>query len=267
MESMENNSIIDVHNVTVSYGGAPVLWDIDFEMPSGVLAGIIGPNGSGKTTLLKTVMGIIKPVSGNIKVFDRPIDKVRSRIAYVPQRESVDWQFPISVMEVVLMGRYSKKNIFKRTSKADKEIALEALDNVGMTEFSNRQISELSGGQQQRVFLARALAQNADLYFMDEPFAGVDMATERTILNILLQLKKEGKTVLLVHHDLQTVNKYFDRVVLLNTRVIAQGPTQDILTEENLNKAYGAKLTLLEEVGKEIKMKDFPLREKDFDDK
>jgi manganese/zinc/iron transport system ATP- binding protein len=264
---MERKKIIDVHNVTVSYGGAPVLWDIDFELPNGVLAGIIGPNGSGKTTLLKTIMGIIKPVSGNVKVFGSNIDKVRSKIAYVPQRETVDWEFPIDVMEVVLMGRYSKSNIFKRVTKADKGIAKEALESVGMLSFSNRQISELSGGQQQRVFLARALAQKADLYFMDEPFAGVDMATEKTILDILLKLKDQGKTVLIVHHDLRTVREYFDYVTLLNTRLVAYGPTAEILTEENLNKAYGARLTLLEEVGKEIKQKDFPLREKDFDDK
>lgn len=258
---------IDVHNVTVSYGSIPVLWDVDFELPVGQIIGVIGPNGSGKTTLLKTIMGIVKPVSGNIKIFGSTIDKVRSKIAYVPQRETVDWQFPINVMDVVLMGRYSKSNIFKRTTKADHEIAKESLESVGMLAFSNRQISELSGGQQQRVFLARALAQKADLYFMDEPFAGVDMATEKTILNILLKLKESGKTVLIVHHDLQTVKEYFDHVVLLNTRLIAAGPTAEILTEENINTAYGAKLTLLEAVRKEIKQKDFPMREKDFDDK
>lgn len=267
MESMSKNLSVDVHNITVSYSGAPVLWDVDFELPSGILAGIIGPNGSGKTTLLKTIMGIVKPVSGNVKIFDSKIDKVRSKIAYVPQRESVDWEFPISVMEVVLMGRYSNKNIFKKTTKADKEIAREAIESVGMLEFKNRQISELSGGQQQRVFIARALAQKADLYFMDEPFAGVDMATEKTILQILLKLKEEGKTVLIVHHDLRTVREYFDYTILLNTRLVAAGNTGDVLTEENLNNAYGARLTLLEEVGKEIQKKDFPLREKDFDDK
>jgi len=264
---MKNKYAVDVHNITVSYGGAPVLWDVDFELPEGQIIGVIGPNGSGKTTLLKTIMGIVKPVSGNVKIFNSKIEKVRSKVAYVPQRESVDWQFPINVMEVVLMGRYSKANIFKRTTKVDKEIATEALESVGMLPFSERQISELSGGQQQRVFIARALAQKADLYFMDEPFAGVDMATEKTILNILLKLKDEGKTVLIVHHDLQTVKEYFDYVVLLNTRLVASGPTKEILTEENINTAYGAKLTLLEEVAKEIKKTDFPLREKDFDDK
>lgn len=264
---MSEKISVDVHNITVSYSGAPVLWDLDFELPTGILAGIIGPNGSGKTTLLKTIMGIIKPVSGNVKIFASNIDKVRGKIAYVPQRETVDWEFPISVMEVVLMGRYSEKNIFRRTTKADKEIAREALESVGMLEFKNRQISELSGGQQQRVFIARALTQKADLYFMDEPFAGVDMATEKTILQILLRLKDEGKTVLIVHHDLRTVREYFDYTILLNTRLVAAGNTPEVLTEKNLNDAYGARLTLLEEVGKEIQKKDFPLREKDFDDK
>ncbi|MCB0476717.1 MAG: metal ABC transporter ATP-binding protein [Crocinitomicaceae bacterium] len=264
---MNEQISIDVHNITVSYTGAPVLWDVDFELPSGILAGIIGPNGSGKTTLLKTIMDIVKPDSGNVKVFGSPIDKVRSRIAYVPQRESVDWQFPISVMEVVLMGRYSGKGLFRKTTKADKEIAAEALESVGMLKFKNRQISELSGGQQQRVFIARALAQKADLYFMDEPFAGVDMATEKTILEVLLKLKEDGKTVLIVHHDLRTVREYFDYTILLNTRLVAFGKTADVLTGENLDKAYGARLTLLEEIGKEIKKKDFPIREKDFDDK
>lgn len=264
---MADKTSIDVHNITVSYSGAPVLWDVDFELPQGILAGIIGPNGSGKTTLLKTIMGIVKPVSGNVRVFQSDIDKVRNRIAYVPQRETVDWQFPISVMEVVLMGRYAGKALFKRTTKADKEIAREALESVGMLSFKDRQISELSGGQQQRVFIARALAQKADLYFMDEPFAGVDMATEKTILEVLLNLKEQGKTVLLVHHDLRTVREYFDYTILLNTRLVASGKTSDVLTEEKLNEAYGARLTLLEEIGKEIKKKEFPLREKDFDDK
>ena len=264
---MSEKISVDVHNITVSYSGAPVLWDVDFELPNGILAGIIGPNGSGKTTLLKTIMGIIKPVSGNVKIFDSNINKVRGKIAYVPQRETVDWEFPISVMEVVLMGRYSGKNIFQRTTKVDKEIAREALESVGMLEFKNRQISELSGGQQQRVFIARALTQKADLYFMDEPFAGVDMATEKTILQILLRLKDEGKTVLIVHHDLRTVREYFDYTILLNTRLVAAGNTPEVLTEKNLNDAYGARLTLLEEVGKEIQKQEFPLREKDFDDK
>lgn len=264
---MKEIKSIDVHNITVSYTGAPVLWDVDFELPSGILAGIIGPNGSGKTTLLKTIMDIVKPDSGNVKVFGSDIDKVRSKIAYVPQRESVDWQFPINVMEVVLMGRYSGKGLFRRTTKADKEIATEALESVGMLAFKNRQISELSGGQQQRVFIARALAQKAELYFMDEPFAGVDMATEKTILEILLKLKDEGKTVLIVHHDLRTVREFFDYTILLNTRLVASGKTSEVLTEQNLNEAYGARLTLLEEIGKEIKKKDFPIREKDFDDK
>lgn len=262
---MKNEVSIEVHNLTVSYDGGPVLWDIDFELPQGQIIGVIGPNGSGKTTLLKAIMGLLEPSSGFIKIFDKPLDEVREKVAYVPQRESVDWDFPASVFDVVLMGRYRKKNLLKRTNQADIEIANQCIEKVGLTEFKNRQISQLSGGQQQRVFIARALAQKADVYLMDEPFVGVDAATESSILNLLQEMKAEGKTVLIIHHDLQTVSEYFDYLVLLNTRLIAKGNLQEVLTKENLSNAYGGQLTLLAKVVELIRKTEFPIREKDVD--
>jgi len=253
---------IETHNLTVSYNRRPVLWNIDFQLPVGQIIGIIGPNGSGKTTLLKAIMGLIKPSSGYVKIFDQPLDKVRERISYVPQRESVDWDFPASVMDIVLMGRYRKSNLMKRITKSDRDFAAEALEKVNMLEYSDRQISQLSGGQQQRVFIARSLAQGADLYIMDEPFVGVDAATEEAILNLLSEMKKEGKTVVVVHHDLQTAKDYFDWMVLLNTRLVAAGPREEIFNEELLQEAYGGKLNVLSKVGDLMKEKDFPVREK-----
>ncbi|OIQ28698.1 MAG: manganese ABC transporter ATP-binding protein [Crocinitomix sp. MedPE-SWsnd] len=262
---MKNQVSVEVHNLTVSYDGGPVLWDIDFELPQGQIIGIIGPNGSGKTTLLKSIMGLVEPSSGFVKIYDKNLDDVRERVAYVPQRESVDWDFPASVFDVVMMGRYRKKNLLKRTNKADVEIVNQSIEKVGLTEFKNRQISQLSGGQQQRVFIARALAQKADLYLMDEPFVGVDAATESSILALLQEMKADGKTVLIIHHDLQTVSEYFDYLVLLNTRLIAKGNLQEVLTKENLSNAYGGQLTLLSKVVDLIKKTEFPIREKDVD--
>lgn len=257
---------IEVHNLTVAYDRAPVLWDADFTLPKGQIIGVIGPNGSGKTTLLKTIMGLIKPASGFVKIFDKKLDDIREKVAYVPQRETVDWDFPASVMDIVLMGRYRKSNLFKRLTKTDKEIALSAIEKVKLTPFKNRQISQLSGGQQQRVFIARALAQGADLYLMDEPFVGVDASTETAILDLLVELKKQGKTVIIIHHDLQTVSEYFDHIVLLNTRLIASGPTNEVLTNENLKNAYGGQLTMLSKITEIIKEKEFPIREKGFEE-
>lgn len=256
---------VEVHNLTVSYDGGPVLWDIDFELPQGQIIGIIGPNGSGKTTLLKAIMGLIEPSSGFVKIFNKSLDEVRDSVAYVPQRESVDWDFPASVFDVVMMGRYRKRNLLKRTNKADIEIVNQSIEKVGLTEYKNRQISQLSGGQQQRVFIARALAQKAEIYLMDEPFVGVDAATESSILSLLQEMKNEGKTVLIIHHDLQTVSEYFDYLVLLNTRLIAKGDLQEVLTKENLSNAYGGQLTLLAKVVELIKKTEFPIREKDVD--
>tara|TARA_B110000046_G_scaffold57595_2_gene64315 strand:- start:777 stop:1544 length:768 start_codon:yes stop_codon:yes gene_type:complete len=252
---------IETHNLTVAYNRRPVLWNIDFELPTGKIIGIIGPNGSGKTTLLKAIMGLVPTSSGYVKIFNQELEDVRSRVSYVPQRESVDWDFPASVMDIVLMGRYKKNNLFKRITKADRELAAEALEKVNMLEFSNRQISQLSGGQQQRVFIARSLAQGADLYIMDEPFVGVDAATEEAILQLLEDMKKDGKTVVVVHHDLQTAKDFFDWIVLLNTRMVAAGPKEEIFNEKLLQEAYGGKLNVLSQVGDLMKEKAFNVRE------
>ena len=263
---MSQNSI-EVHNLSVAYNRIPVLWDIDFELPQGQIIGIVGPNGSGKSTLLKAIMGLVPLSSGFSKIFDKELDLVREKVAYVPQRESVDWNFPATVEDVVRMGRYKRGKLFNRLSSIDKQLAIEAIAKVKLTPYKDRQISQLSGGQQQRVFLARALAQGADVYVMDEPFVGVDVATEKTILELLISMKNEGKTVVIVHHDLQTVSDSFDYLVLLNTRLIAHGPTKEILTEENLQATYGGQLNLLSKMQNLIKNKDFPIREKGFEDK
>jgi manganese/zinc/iron transport system ATP- binding protein len=252
---------LEVHDVTVAFDRKPVLWNIDLTLPQGKLIGIIGPNGAGKSTLIKAVMGILPLSSGYVKLFDQPIDDVRDRISYVPQRESVDWDFPASVLDVVLMGRYGKLGLFKRPRKADKDVAMDCLRKVGLESLINRQISQLSGGQQQRTFLARALAQQADLYFMDEPFAGVDAATEKAIIDLLREMTEARKTVIVVHHDLQSVTEYFDWVIMLNTRLIACGPTETTFTQHNLQEAYGGKLTLLSDVGDLIRRENFPNRE------
>lgn len=255
------NPILEVHDLTVSYNKKPVLWGIDFTLPKGVLVGIIGPNGAGKSTLIKTIMDLIPSGSGFVKIFDKELDEVRGRVSYVPQRESVDWDFPASAFDVVLMGRYGKLGLFKRPRKADKEVAMECLEKVGMQQFADRQISQLSGGQQQRVFLARALAQDAELYFMDEPFAGVDAATEAAIIDILKKMTQAGKTVVVVHHDLQSVKDYFNWVLLLNMRLVASGPTDKVFNNELLQETYGGKLTLLAKVGELLAKQEIPVRE------
>lgn len=252
---------LEIHDLTVAFDRKPVLWNIDLIIPQGKLVGIIGPNGAGKSTLIKSVMGILPLSSGYVKVFDQSLDEVRNQISYVPQRESVDWDFPASVLDVVLMGRYSKLGLFKRPRKADREVAMDCLKKVGMETFANRQISQLSGGQQQRTFLARALAQQANLYFMDEPFAGVDAATEQAIIDLLHEMTSANKTVIVVHHDLQSVTQYFDWVILLNTRLVASGPTATTFTQANLQETYGGKLTLLADVADLIRRENFPNRE------
>ncbi len=211
------------------------------------MVGIIGPNGAGKSTLLKSALGLVSPLSGRIEFFSSPLEKVRQRIAYVPQRESVDWDFPITALEVVLMGRYGRLGWLGRLKKADREAALRALDLVGLAPFADRQISQLSGGQQQKLFLARALVQNPEIYLLDEPFAGVDLATEKEIVELLKKQKEEGKTIFVVHHDLPTVEEYFDWVIMLNTRLIACGPTQEVYTKDNLAKTFGRPPSLFDE--------------------
>ncbi len=239
-----------VEDLTVAYDLYPVLWDIDLKIPKGVLLAIVGPNGAGKSTLIKSMIGLLKPISGHILFEGKPYKEIQKRIAYVPQRGSVDWDFPTNVYDVVSMGRYGHAGWFRKLSKTDKEIAKNALKKVDMVAFEKRQISELSGGQQQRVFLARALAQEADIYLMDEPFQGVDIKTEQAIVVLLKTLKNEGKTVIVVHHDLETVKKYFDWVTLINMKVIAHGKVEDVFTEENIVKTYkNNRLTELKEVG------------------
>ncbi|MCE7935909.1 MAG: ABC transporter ATP-binding protein [Chlorobi bacterium CHB2] len=250
LEEVESpgTSPLEVHDLTVSYNRRPVLWDIDFTVPEGKLIAVVGPNGAGKSTLIKAAMGLIPSASGYVRFFGQGLAEARQRVAYVPQRTSVDWDFPTDALDVVLMGRYGRLRLFQRPRRADVEAAHEALNKVGMQQFANRQISQLSGGQQQRVFLARALAQDADLYLMDEPFAGVDAATEAAIVELLRQMRALGKTVIVVHHDLQTVQDYFDWALLLNMRLIAFGPMEQSFTNQLLQKTYGGRLNLLTEV-------------------
>lgn len=238
-----------VQDLTVAYHRKPVLWEIDYVAPPGQLIAIVGPNGAGKSTLIKAALDLIPRVSGQVLVFGKPYRTQRAQVGYVPQRESVDWDFPIDALSVVTMGLYRSIGWFRRVARRHKQKAMEALEKVGLADFAGRQISQLSGGQQQRVFLARALVQEAELYLMDEPFASVDAATERAIVEILRDLKNTGKTALVVHHDLQTVPEYFDQVILLNMRVVASGPVPTVFTSENLRKTYGGKLALLDRVG------------------
>ncbi|WP_249435741.1 metal ABC transporter ATP-binding protein [Paenibacillus sp. Marseille-Q4541] len=231
--------------MAVAYHKKPVLEDITFTVPEGKLIGILGPNGAGKSTLIKAALGLVPTISGEVKIYGKSYKEQRKRIGYVPQRESVDWDFPTNALDVVMMGRYGRLGWFKRPGKKEKEIALDCLRKVGMGDFYNRQISQLSGGQQQRVFLARALAQDADIYFMDEPFAGVDALTEKAIIALLSDLKEQGKTVLVVHHDLATVEEYFDHVMLLNGKLIASGPTDTTFTSELLQKTYGGRIAMI----------------------
>jgi manganese/zinc/iron transport system ATP- binding protein len=256
-----DNPIIEIHDLSVAYERKPVLWDVDLSLPEGQLIGVIGPNGAGKSTLLKAIMGLLSLNSGYIQIDGKPLEEMRHKISYVPQRESVDWDFPTSVYEVVMMGRYGQLGLFKRPKKADKEIVMDSLRKVGMDNFKDRQISQLSGGQQQRVFLARALAQQADIYFMDEPFAGVDAATEKAIIELLGEMSAQNKTVIVVHHDLQSVAKYFDWIILLNMRLVASGPINEAFTPELLQETYGGKLTLLTEISDLIQKHRFPNRE------
>lgn len=236
---------IEITDLTIAYKEKPVLWDVDLEFPEGNLTAIVGPNGAGKTTLLKAILGLIPPSAGQVLVFGKPLRQQRRLVGYVPQRGSVDWDFPTSALDVVMMGRYGHLGWLRRPGKAERDLAMQALQSVGMQAFAGRQISQLSGGQQQRVFLARALAQDAAIYLMDEPFQGVDAVTERAILEMMRRLRDEGKTVIVVHHDLQSVPEYFDRAVLLNVRKIASGPVSEVFTDANLRAAYGDRVTRL----------------------
>ncbi len=236
---------LHIEDLTVSYDDRPVIWDIDLDVPPGVMAAVLGPNGAGKSTLLKAALGLIRPAAGHVRAFGLPVDAVRRRIAYVPQRSSVDWDFPADVLDVVTMGTYGQLGWLGRPGRRERAAAMDALERVGMQDYARRQIGALSGGQQQRVFLARALVQGADLVLLDEPMAGVDAPTERAIVAVLKALRDEGRTVVVVHHDLATVERYFDWLVLLNVRVIAQGPVPAVFTRENLGRTYGAQAALL----------------------
>jgi manganese/zinc/iron transport system ATP- binding protein len=244
-EYMEPREAVTVTDLTVAYQDRPVLWDVDLNVPSGVLMAIIGPNGAGKTTLLKTILGLLKPAAGQVLINGEPFSQQRSLVGYVPQRGSVDWDFPTSVLDVVMMGRYRSLGWVRRPGQQERDLAMQALIKVDLVSLAGRQISQLSGGQQQRVFLARALVQDAQIYFMDEPFQGVDATTERAIVALLQELRRAGKTVVVVHHDLQTVSEYFDWVTLLNVRRIASGPVEDVFTENNLRLTYGGHLAFL----------------------
>lgn len=236
-------SPLAVRGLTVTYGQTPAVFSVDLTLRQGTMTAIVGPNGAGKSTLLKAALGVITPLAGSVTVFGQSMARMRDRIAYVPQRASVDWDFPVHVIDVVMMGMYRKLGLLGRVRGQHKALAEECLDRVGMADFAHRQIGQLSGGQQQRVFLARALAQQADIYVLDEPFAGVDAATEKAIVAVLQGLRDAGQTVLAVHHDLATVPDYFDDVALLNTQLVAAGPVAEVFTEDNLQAAYGGRLT------------------------
>ena len=242
---MVTPTAISVKGLSVSYERKRVLTNIHIEVEKGKVYGVIGPNGAGKSTLFKSILGMIDINTGYIKVLSKNVEEIRKKIAYVPQRDEVDWDFPATVEDIVLMGRYPHKKILERINKEDRRLAAEALADLGIEELVNRQIGQLSGGQQQRVFIARALCQQAEIFFLDEPFVGVDMLTEEKIITILHKLADKGKTLLVVHHDLSTVKDYFDKVILLNQRLIASGDTKETFTQINISKAYGGQLTIL----------------------
>ncbi|MCY3986721.1 MAG: metal ABC transporter ATP-binding protein [Candidatus Dadabacteria bacterium] len=250
MNGAEQNmtaSAIRVTDLTVAYGEKTVLWDIDIDIPKGTMVGIIGPNGAGKTTLIKSIQGLVPRVAGVISIYGKPYEKQRKEVSYVPQRGSVDWDFPTSVVDTVKMGSYGDLGWIRRPGRKEHERALGALEKVGMLEFAQRQISQLSGGQQQRVFLARALVQSASVYLLDEPFQGVDATTEKAIVRILKELVAGGKTVLAVHHDLNTVSEYYERVVIMNVGLVDSGKVNEVFNSENLIKAYGGKASFFPE--------------------
>ncbi len=238
-------SPLSIEDLTVAYHRRPVIWDIDLEIPEGKLVAVVGPNGAGKSTLIKACLDLVPKASGLVQFYGKSYRQNRHLVGYVPQRESVDWDFPVSALDVVAMGTYGRLGWLRPVNRRSRAQAMHALERVGLADLAHRQISQLSGGQQQRTFLARALAQEARLYFMDEPFAAVDAATERAIVDILQDMRGQGKTCLIVHHDLATVAEYFDHVILINMRVVEAGPVERVFTQENLRKTYGGRLTVL----------------------
>ncbi len=245
---MENNKAIEISGLSISYGNKRVLTNIYLDIIKGHIYGLVGPNGAGKSTLFKSILGLIDLNAGEIKVLNMDIKDIRKKIAYIPQKDEVDWTFPATVMDITLMGRYPHKKLFTRINKEDKQIAMEALEELDIVDLADRQIGQLSGGQQQRVFIARALAQQSDILLMDEPFVGVDIITEEKIIATMKKLAGQGKTLLVVHHDLSTVEEYFSKVILINQRLIAYGDTTVTFTPENIKKCYGPQLTMLQDV-------------------
>jgi manganese/zinc/iron transport system ATP- binding protein len=244
--------LIEFHDVTVAYGGKPVLWNVDLTIAEPCLFGVIGPNGAGKSSLLKAALGLAPIVAGTVRFWGLPLDRVRGRIGYVPQRETVDWEFPVNVMDVVLMGTYGRLGWFRRPGRADRDFACDCLERVGLADLAGRQIGRLSGGQQQRVFLARALAQRAEIYLLDEPMAGVDVRSQEQIFRVLADLEAAGSLVVVVHHDLRTAAEWFDRVALVDRRLVAAGPAAAVLTPENLRRTYAGQLDVLDEIGRAV---------------
>jgi len=243
---------VEFHDVTVAYGRRPVLWNIDLAIGAPGLFGILGPNGAGKSTLLKAALGLVPLASGTVTLFGRPLAEVRGRVGYVPQRETVDWDFPVNVMDVVLMGTYARLGWLRRPGAAERDRAQAALDRVGLADMAGRQIGRLSGGQQQRVFLARALAQDADLYFLDEPMAGVDVRSQEQIFQVLDDLRRAGRLVVVVHHDLRSAADWFDGAALVDMRLVAAGPTAAVLTPDNLRRTYAGHIDVLDELGRAV---------------
>jgi manganese/zinc/iron transport system ATP- binding protein len=236
---------VEVRDLTVAYGEKPVLWDVDVDIPAGAMAAVLGPNGAGKSTLLKAMLGLVPAAAGSIRILGQPYDARRGRVAYVPQRSTVDWDFPTDALDVVMMGTYGRLGLFRPPGARERATAMQCLAEVGMQEFAKRHISQLSGGQQQRVFIARALAQDAEVFLLDEPLAGVDAPTEASVVATLRRLRERGRTVVAVHHDLDTVEEYFDYAVLLNVRIHASGPSHEVCRPEVLQAAYGSKLAVL----------------------
>lgn len=243
---------IDVKNLSVSYSGKKAIRDVSFSMSAGKLIGIIGPNGAGKSTLIKGMLDLVSTDSGEVTMFGQTLDHMRKEIAYIPQRADIDWDFPILVRDTVLLGTYPKLGLFTRPGEEEKEIALKALAKVGMKDFADKQIGQLSGGQQQRVFVARSLAQQADIFFMDEPFVGVDINSEEIIINILKELRNQGKIIFVIHHDLTKVEEYFDEVILINRKLIAAGPVEEVVTPEIMEKTFEVPLSVLENMGGQL---------------
>ena len=252
MTADAGGSLVEYHDVTVAYGRRPVLWNVDFSIDAPCLFGIVGPNGAGKSTLLKAALGLVPLAGGTVRFLGRPLDEVRDKVGYVPQRETVDWDFPVSVMDVVLMGTYARLGWLRRPGRAERLLARECLARVGLSDLGDRQIGRLSGGQQQRVFLARALAQRADVYLLDEPMAGVDARSQEQIFRVLAGLRDEGKLVVVVHHDLRTVNEWFDAVALIDMRLVAAGPTAAVLTPDNLRRTYAGQADVLEQLSRAV---------------